>query len=81
MSPVLESMHFAELIVSTTDIYDQVAKESKDSGASTHQLHQDPHKAAVQAHGANPGPVIAENLGQPASKEELRKRAEELNKK
>jgi hypothetical protein len=27
------------------------------------------------------GPVMAENIGKPASKEELRKRAEELNKK
>jgi len=27
------------------------------------------------------GPVIAENIGKPASKEELKKRAEELNKK
>jgi hypothetical protein len=26
------------------------------------------------------GPVMAENLGEPASKEELKKRAEELNK-
>ena len=39
-------------------------------------------KATVQDHKAAPGPVITtENLGEPASKEELRKRAEELNKK
>lgn len=80
MSRRLRIHTFLKLIVLRADIYDQVAKESKDSGASTHHLHQDPHKVAVQAHGANPGPVIAENLGQPASKEELRKRAEELNR-
>lgn len=38
-------------------------------------------KAKWEHHKANPGPVMAENLGQPASKDELRKRAEELNKK
>jgi hypothetical protein len=50
---------------------DHAAKESKSSNA----------KATIHDHQANPGPVIAENLGKPASKEELRKRAEELNKK
>ncbi|KXT08617.1 hypothetical protein AC579_4463 [Pseudocercospora musae] len=37
-------------------------------------------KASSQHHNANLGPVMAENLGEPASKEELKKRAEELNK-
>ncbi|KXS96050.1 hypothetical protein AC578_2287 [Pseudocercospora eumusae] len=37
-------------------------------------------KASSQHHQANLGPVMAENLGEPASKEELKKRAEELNK-
>ncbi|PPJ53421.1 hypothetical protein CBER1_00958 [Cercospora berteroae] len=37
--------------------------------------------ASQEHHQANPGPVIAENLGEPASKEELKKRSEELNKK
>jgi len=32
------------------------------------------------AHKANPGPVIAQNLPPAASKEELKKRQEELNK-
>lgn len=36
--------------------------------------------ASADHHRANPGPVIAQNLGEPASKEELKKRAEELNK-
>jgi hypothetical protein len=37
--------------------------------------------ASLEHHKATPGPVMAENLGEPASKDELRKRAEELNKK
>ncbi|KAL9535170.1 hypothetical protein SMMN14_01327 [Sphaerulina musiva] len=37
--------------------------------------------ATLEDHLANPGPVIAENLGEPASKEELKKRMEELNQK
>lgn len=37
--------------------------------------------ATFEHHQANPGPVIAENLGEPASKEELKKRSDELNKK
>lgn len=36
--------------------------------------------ATMDDHKANLGPVMAENLGEPASKEELKKRAEELNK-
>ncbi|KAF2655803.1 hypothetical protein K491DRAFT_692593 [Lophiostoma macrostomum CBS 122681] len=67
-------------------ITDQVAKDSSDSNASSHPLHQEDTGATsggsvgAQAHKANPGPVVAENIGEPASKEELRKRAEELNK-
>ncbi|KAF2149503.1 hypothetical protein K461DRAFT_281879 [Myriangium duriaei CBS 260.36] len=61
------------------NITDQVAKGSDESTASSHPIHQD--KATVQDHHANPGPVIAENLGEPASKEELKKRSDELNKK
>lgn len=60
------------------DLTDQVAKESKDSTASDHPLHDE--KAKAEHHQANPGPVIAENLGQPTSKEENRKKAEEMNK-
>jgi hypothetical protein len=37
--------------------------------------------ATFEHHKANPGPVIADNLGEPASKEELKKRSDELNKK
>jgi hypothetical protein len=68
-------------------ITDQVAKESKDSTASSHPLHDTDTKttsggaATLEHHKANPGPVIADNLGEPASKEELKKRSDELNKK
>jgi hypothetical protein len=85
-------------------ITDKVAKESSDSNASTHQLHDDANadaatsggSAHAQAHKANPvralsaglwwklttrqGPVHADNLPTPESKEDLKKRAEELNK-
>jgi hypothetical protein len=71
----------------TGSITDQVAKESSDSTASTHPNHDVDTKATsggaatLEHHKANPGPVIADNLGEPASKEELKKRSEELNKK
>ncbi|GME24151.1 hypothetical protein GTA08_BOTSDO07590 [Neofusicoccum parvum] len=73
----------------TGDITDKVAKESSDSNASTHPLHQTESaatsggaqsRATAGDHSAAPGPAIAENLGQPASKEELKARAAELNK-
>ena len=67
-------------------ITDKVAKESSDSNASTAKLHDEPNEATsgggahAEAHKANPGPVHADNLPTPASKEDLKKRAEELNK-
>jgi hypothetical protein len=87
-------------------ITDKVAKESSDSNASTHELHNEDHSGATSggnvsanAHKANPvrassrwfaglqwklttrqGPVHADNLPTPESKEDLKKRAEELNK-
>ncbi|KAK0827708.1 hypothetical protein LTR73_005310 [Friedmanniomyces endolithicus] len=36
--------------------------------------------ASTDDHRGNLGPVMAKDIGEPASKEELRKRAEELNK-
>lgn len=81
-----------------------VAKESSDSNASSHPMHQTETgatsggKATAQDHSANPvsyclarcpvfatdqskqGPVMAEGLGEPASKDDLKKRAAELNK-
>ncbi|KAF2257097.1 hypothetical protein BU26DRAFT_599663 [Trematosphaeria pertusa] len=68
------------------NITDQVAKDSKDSTASSHPLHQEDTGASsggsigAMAHKANPGPVMPENMPEKASKEELKKRAEELNK-
>jgi len=49
------------------------------------KLGQDPNakdgKASVHHHQANPGPAIPKgDIGQPASKEELKARSEELNK-
>ncbi|KAJ4368913.1 hypothetical protein N0V83_005995 [Neocucurbitaria cava] len=67
-------------------ITDKVAKESSDSTASSHDLHDEENQAtsggnvAASAHKANPGPVKADNLPTPESKENLKKRAEELNK-
>ena len=74
-----------KLTSASPGIMDQVAKESKDSTASSHSVHDDAGvdgkaKATAQDHQANPGPVISQNLGEPASKEESKKRAEELNK-
>ncbi|KAF2800730.1 hypothetical protein K505DRAFT_370051 [Melanomma pulvis-pyrius CBS 109.77] len=61
------------------NITDQVAKESDHSTASDHPIH-DEAAHAQQAHKGNPGPVSVADIGKPASKEELKKRAEELNK-
>ncbi|EON68771.1 hypothetical protein W97_08029 [Coniosporium apollinis CBS 100218] len=90
--------------VAEGNLTDQVAKESSDSTASTHELHQEDTgatsggKASAMDHKANPssaaaamtemvqdkakelGPVIAENLGEPESKEALKDRAKALNK-
>ena len=80
-------VHPAEESAGGGSITDKVAKESSDSNASTHELHDDKNNqatsggnVAAEAHKANPGPVHADNLPTPASKEELKKRAEELNK-
>ncbi|KAH9875331.1 hypothetical protein J1614_004823 [Plenodomus biglobosus] len=70
----------------TPGITDQVAKDSKDSNASSAPLHDVDTGASsggnvhAAAHKANPGPVKADNLPTPESKEDLKKRAEELNK-
>jgi len=67
------------------NITDQVAKDSTDSNASTAKLHDVDTGATsggslhAQAHKANPGPVQADNLPTPESKETLKKRAEALN--
>ncbi|KAI4721718.1 hypothetical protein E4T48_02019 [Aureobasidium sp. EXF-10727] len=70
----------------TGNLTDMVAKESSDSNASSHPMHDVDNsatsggKATTQDHSANPGPVMAEGLGEPASKDDLKKRAAELNK-
>jgi hypothetical protein len=103
----MASIRVAANITTRTGITDKVAKESSDSNASTHQIHDDANadKATsggglhANAHKANPvraspgwftslrwklttrqGPVHADNLPTPESKEDLKKRAEELNK-
>jgi len=68
----------------TGNITDQVAKGSSDSTASTHDNHKvdtgvNPGGVHENAHKANPGPVIVQDIGKPESKESLRKRAQELN--
>lgn len=94
----------ASFVDTHPDLTDMVAKESSDSNASTHPMHDVENnatsggKATAQDHSANPvshhlahlpssttdisrqGPVMAEGLGEPASKDELKKRAAELNK-
>jgi hypothetical protein len=62
-------------------ITDKIAKDSSDSTASTHEMHDNSggHMAHAEAHKSK-GPVMADKLPEAASKEELKKRAEELNK-
>ncbi|RMZ86261.1 hypothetical protein DV737_g65, partial [Chaetothyriales sp. CBS 132003] len=62
-------------------IHDQVAKESSNSTASTHPLHDpaDKAKASIQDLQSK-GPQITDNLPPAASKEALQAKARELNK-
>ncbi|KAF7845933.1 hypothetical protein BT93_L0003 [Corymbia citriodora subsp. variegata] len=70
----------------SSHITDQVAKESSDSTASSHEMHQGETgatsggKATIEDHKATPGPVMSQGLGEPKGKDELKARAEELNK-
>ncbi|KAI4835497.1 hypothetical protein E4T44_08526 [Aureobasidium sp. EXF-8845] len=70
----------------TGNLTDMVAKESSDSNASTHPMHQVENnatsggKATAEDHSANPGPVISQDIGEASSKEDNKKRAAELNK-
>ncbi|KAI9753392.1 MAG: hypothetical protein M1815_006246 [Lichina confinis] len=70
-------------------ITDQVAKNpssTTESSASDHPAHQGDDssgkvRATAEHFKAAPGPALPQDdIGQPASKEELRARAEELNK-
>ncbi|KAF1812470.1 hypothetical protein P152DRAFT_458309 [Eremomyces bilateralis CBS 781.70] len=56
----------------------EMAKDVKSATNPDAQSAKDVH---ANAHRANLGPVIPESIEKPASKEELKKRAEELNKK
>ncbi|KAF2211481.1 hypothetical protein CERZMDRAFT_98368 [Cercospora zeae-maydis SCOH1-5] len=58
------------------EIKEQLAQGKSEADATKSGL------ASHQDHQANPGPVIVNKLSEaPASKEELKKRSEELNKK
>ncbi|KAH6842113.1 hypothetical protein B0T12DRAFT_362816 [Alternaria alternata] len=59
---------------SHTGLTDKIAKESSDSTASSHANHAD-----IQAHNSK-GPAIPNSMPKAESKEDLKKRAEELNK-
>ncbi|KAF2083337.1 hypothetical protein K490DRAFT_69911 [Saccharata proteae CBS 121410] len=71
------------------NLTDKVAKENPaDSNASTHDMHKEDSdatsgglqgKATAMDH-MSKGPVISDNIGEPASKEDLKARAAELNK-
>ncbi|KAI9711522.1 MAG: hypothetical protein M1820_002086 [Bogoriella megaspora] len=55
-------------------VQDAMAAQSKD------KTDDDTVKASYEHHKANPGPVIPENLPEKAGKDEVKKKAEELNK-
>ncbi|KAF7507235.1 hypothetical protein GJ744_010793 [Endocarpon pusillum] len=72
-------------------IFDKVAQQSKDSGASDHPIHNTEHQPGeeskdkeayqetIQIHSSK-GPQISDEMPEKASKEELKARAAELNK-
>ncbi|KIX10640.1 uncharacterized protein Z518_01724 [Rhinocladiella mackenziei CBS 650.93] len=64
-------------------VFDRVAKESSNSTASGHTLHKDnegPLKQATADHHKSKGPQLSDNMPEAASKDELRARAQEMNK-
>ncbi|KAF2859155.1 hypothetical protein K470DRAFT_219719, partial [Piedraia hortae CBS 480.64] len=59
----------------------EASKDGDNSESNKKGSDKDDQKlATMQDHQGNLGPAIASNLPEAASKEELRKRAEELNK-
>ncbi|KIW98381.1 uncharacterized protein Z519_00041 [Cladophialophora bantiana CBS 173.52] len=61
-------------------VFDKVAKESSDSNASDHPLHQE-HQKAQAHHHQSKGPQISENIpAETKSKDELKAQAKEMNK-
>jgi len=57
----------------------EIKKHLEQETRNAEDAKREPGVATVNDHKANLGPVISQNLGEPASKEELQKRAEELN--
>ncbi|KAI4632633.1 uncharacterized protein J4E87_002107 [Alternaria ethzedia] len=62
-----------------TRLTDKIAKESSDSTASSHDNHAEGGNLLASAHNSK-GPAIPDNMPKAESKEDLKKRAEELNK-
>ncbi|KAI4907155.1 hypothetical protein J4E90_009657 [Alternaria incomplexa] len=67
------------LRVISTGLTDKIAKESSDSTASSHDNHAEGGNLHASAHNSK-GPAIPDNMPKAESKEDLKKRAEELNK-
>ncbi|KAK4635701.1 hypothetical protein CLAFUW4_00728 [Fulvia fulva] len=63
---------------SDKEMKEQLSQGAKDAKAAKDE--RQGNVATAEQHKANLGPAIAENLPEPASKEELKKRSEELNK-
>ncbi|KAK8227920.1 hypothetical protein BKA81DRAFT_403500 [Phyllosticta paracitricarpa] len=80
--PIIPNEHSGEHIT------EQIAKDAESKAQEQHQHSHHHHhgqggaqvKATVADLTAAPGPVISEDIGKPATKEELKARAEELNK-
>ncbi|EHY57327.1 hypothetical protein HRR83_002814 [Exophiala dermatitidis] len=66
-----------------SNIFDKVAKESSDSTASDHPIHNEnsgPLKQATSEDLRSKGPQISEDMPPAASKDELKAKAQEMNK-
>ncbi|EXJ80165.1 hypothetical protein A1O1_08307 [Capronia coronata CBS 617.96] len=64
-------------------IFDKVAKESADSTASDHPLHDEnkgPLKQATSEDHRSKGPQLSDNMPPASSKDDLKAKAQELNK-
>ncbi|KAK8169020.1 hypothetical protein BC567DRAFT_228738 [Phyllosticta citribraziliensis] len=79
--PIIPNEHSGEHIT------EQIAKDAESKAQEQQHSHHHQHgqggaqtKATAADLTAAPGPVISENIGKPATKEELKARAEELNK-
>jgi len=61
-------------------IFDKVAKDSDHSGASDHPHHQGKEEKAKAYDHHSKGPQISDNLPEAKGKDELKAKAQELNK-